>query len=128
MCLSKSLRAKAGDDAIVAGFGTLFIRYDPTERTGVKEEPTHLLHEALLSIEDASECIKKIPGVAGDMKGKYCAGGINRGVMEGDSGGPLMGIENGKFYLWGSVSGGMAFPLDTHGLTVNEIGRVFPHF
>ena len=42
--------------------------------------------------------------------------------MEGDSGGPIMGVRNNTFYLYGTVSGGQAKEIDHDPLTVMELG------
>uniref|UniRef100_A0A914PDH9 Peptidase S1 domain-containing protein n=1 Tax=Panagrolaimus davidi TaxID=227884 RepID=A0A914PDH9_9BILA len=118
ICISKTFLPSEGDNAIVAGFGLLFIEYDPYSNTGVDGVPTNLLHEGIVEIKNLTECEK----ITETIDGVICAGGINRGVMSGDSGGPIMGIKDNKFYLFGEVHGGAAFETEANDpLTVNEI-------
>uniref|UniRef100_A0A914XXF4 Peptidase S1 domain-containing protein n=1 Tax=Panagrolaimus superbus TaxID=310955 RepID=A0A914XXF4_9BILA len=117
ICISKNVKPKVGDVAVVAGFGTLYIEYDPTGYAGVDSEANHLLHEGLVTVKDFTKCTNL---TRENEETAICAGGINRGVMPGDSGGPIMGVKNNKFYLYGSVSGGRAFQAGDDNLTVNE--------
>ncbi|KAI1699017.1 trypsin domain-containing protein [Ditylenchus destructor] len=112
VCLPNQYKEVRHSEAIVCGWG----RYDSSDGVGPPG-----FEKMLVPIGTIDECIK-----AGDYTGwpdppnkdyDICAGGRNRGTESGDSGGPLLVNNNGRWWQIGAVSRGQYLGTEWHNVT-----------
>uniref|UniRef100_A0AC34G6S2 Peptidase S1 domain-containing protein n=1 Tax=Panagrolaimus sp. ES5 TaxID=591445 RepID=A0AC34G6S2_9BILA len=123
ICLSRNLRPKIGDKTIVAGFGYVFNEVlngakegDEVEETGMNVNTPDELNAVKVDIveDNICTCHCNVPeeiavGIQSDKE--ICAGGLQEGTMEGDSGGPLMILDKNSnlWYQVGVTARGQAY-------------------
>uniref|UniRef100_A0AC34RFJ3 Peptidase S1 domain-containing protein n=1 Tax=Panagrolaimus sp. JU765 TaxID=591449 RepID=A0AC34RFJ3_9BILA len=115
ICLAKNDGIKFGEFVVTVGWGLVF-NYVKAEFTYTRwVQPNHfllensdseILKENILMISKYSECfhILKSQGTMNPSDYLLCHHGINNGVSNGDSGGPMMAFRNGKWIQVGVAS------------------------
>uniref|UniRef100_A0A914PNP6 Peptidase S1 domain-containing protein n=1 Tax=Panagrolaimus davidi TaxID=227884 RepID=A0A914PNP6_9BILA len=104
ICLSRNLRPKIGDKAIVAGFGNVFlgVKFNFTKGEDVLEENINSflpsdLYAVSMPVINSTFCYchcntsEKFYDI--NEEKEFCAGGFQQGTLGGDSGGPFMILE-----------------------------------
>uniref|UniRef100_A0A7E4W4J8 Peptidase S1 domain-containing protein n=1 Tax=Panagrellus redivivus TaxID=6233 RepID=A0A7E4W4J8_PANRE len=92
VCLSADIKPKVGQELIITGYGnhsTGANTYEKMEQYVIDTIP----------VVTQSECDE-------ERKNAFCAGGIEKGTMRGDSGGPMYTPYKGHFYQLGVVAAG----------------------
>uniref|UniRef100_A0A7E4W705 Peptidase S1 domain-containing protein n=1 Tax=Panagrellus redivivus TaxID=6233 RepID=A0A7E4W705_PANRE len=92
VCLSADIEPKVGKDLIITGFGN----HSTGPNSYVKMEKYVV---DTIPIVKMSECRET-------KEHSFCAGGLERGTMGGDSGGPMYAVHKSHFYQLGVVAKG----------------------
>ncbi|XP_031561881.1 elastase-1-like [Actinia tenebrosa] len=117
LCLPRqSARARPGGRCYIAGWG----RIDPNDLY----KPSDVLKQAYMPIVDHRTCIRR-NGNFVDETTMVCVGGQGHSACNGDSGGPLMCEENGRWVLRGVAS--WVTKLTCPGNTYSVYARVSEH-
>uniref|UniRef100_A0A914QWY4 Peptidase S1 domain-containing protein n=1 Tax=Panagrolaimus davidi TaxID=227884 RepID=A0A914QWY4_9BILA len=134
ICLSRKLRPKIGDKAIVAGFGLNFQSVnngakggDEVDENGMNVDFPEDLNAVKVDITEDVLCTCRCDNpefVAFGIKNvtEMCAGGLLEGTLGGDSGGPLMILDQNskQWFQVGITSRGQTY-------ATNNISEVIDH-
>ncbi|XP_031561880.1 chymotrypsin B-like [Actinia tenebrosa] len=109
ICLARGEQIKPGTKCYISGWG----RFDPKK----PKTPSSWLKQSLVPIVDNKSCLRKnghITDIPDDVM--VCVGGQGSTICNGDSGGPLMCEENGRWFLRGVASWMTSYscPVDTY--------------
>ncbi|KAI1699019.1 UDP-glucoronosyl and UDP-glucosyl transferase domain-containing protein [Ditylenchus destructor] len=119
VCLPKKYEEVRHSQAIVCGWGAY---YSPGD-VGPPGSETHpiIAQEMIVPIDDVEECKKAANwsrfGNPPNKEYDICAGGRNRGTEDGDSGGPLLVNNDGRWWQIGAVSRGQYLGTEWHNVT-----------
>ena len=93
ICLATHYMEVPGEEGFVVGYGSYNVEQDLYPNDG-------LLRENILEFHNVSDCEHE-GSMEMPRKKRICAGGFDRGVQHGDSGGPLMANVGGRWYQIG---------------------------
>jgi len=123
ICLPKAFSEFYGQTAVVAGWGS-----DKTDSgTNNEKKSANIAQEAMIPLNDPIACVEHLHnltyGVEFDPKYFICGGGTLRGTENGDSGGPLMFNEKGRWFQIGLTSFGETGPSNRNDDDSQESGE-----
>ncbi|KAI1699018.1 trypsin domain-containing protein [Ditylenchus destructor] len=113
ICLVKKYKEVRHSMAVVIGWGS-YSASPGQGPPGLETMPT-IAQETNVPLANLEECLPNLRPAKKEYN--ICAGALNRGTEEGDSGSPLMVNKNGRWWQIGAVSRGQYLGKDWHNVT-----------